>query len=472
MDGKPDSTSQVAFKQLLSVLGLDPGAGGGTISIDGIDPVVNSRHQPGAATTAALAAQGLAISTIWRMRTGRGQDVSVDMRRATHVGLRTINHVRQNGIAHELYPRSSTGLSDFYRTKDGRLIFVLRGTLFVDSVLRTLSLLGCAYEQETMAAAIAKWDGAELEDAMAGRRAVGTMVRSRKEWLEHPQGALLASIPPVVVEKIGDSDPEPFLPAARPLSDIKVLDFTHVLAGPVTSRTLAEQGAQVLHVCSQHQPDPARLNFDTGPGKRSTLIDIDKPEERETLLELARDADVFVQSWRPSSLTERGLGAKDLAKQRPGIIYVSVSCYGSDGPWADRAGYEPCGQIACGLVEDEGSPDDPQMAVTGTLNDYLAAYLASAGVLTALIRRAREGGSYHVKVSLTRTSMWIQELGRLPKDRWPTKQIPMPALPSDLLSMESVFGTLTIPAPITQYSETAAYWDRPPQPFGAAKPHW
>lgn len=472
MDAKPAGAGQAALQQLLSVLGLDPEAGGGAVTISGEDPVVYSRHRPGAATAAALAAQGLAISTIWRMRTGRGQDVSVDLRRATHVGLRTINHVRQNGIAHELYPRSSTGLSDFYRTKDDRLFYILRGTLFVDSVLRTLSLLECSYEQESMAAAVAKWNGLELEDAMAERRAVGTMSRSRAEWLKHPQGALLANTPPVVVEKIGDSDPEPFSLADRPLSDIKVLDFTHVLAGPVTSRTLAEQGAQVLHVCSQHQPDPARLNFDTGPGKRSTLIDIDKADERQTLLTLARDADIFVQSWRPSSLIERGLSAEKLAEQRPGIIYVSVSCYGSDGPWADRAGYEPCGQIACGLGEDEGSPDDPQMAVTGTLNDYLAAYLATAGVLSALIKRATEGGSYHVKVSLTRTSMWMQELGRLPQERWPSAQIPMPALPSDLLAMESVFGTLTIPAPITQYSETAAYWDRPPQPFGSSRPRW
>lgn len=472
MNAQSTSSEQAPLAQLLSILGLDPNAGGGEISITGEDPVVDSRHRPGAATAAALTAQGLAISTIWRMRTGQGQNVSVDMRRATHVGLRTINHVRQNGVAHELYPRSSTGLSDFYRTKDGRLFYILRGTLFVDSVLRTLSLLGCAYEQESMATAVAKWDGLELEDAMAERRAVGTMSRSREEWLEHPQGALLANTPPVVVEKIGDSAPEPFSPAARPLSDIKVLDFTHVLAGPVTSRTLAEQGAQVLHICAQHQPDPTRLNVDTGPGKRSAFIDIDKADERQNLLSLAREADVFVQSWRPSSLISRGLFAKDLAKQRPGIIYVSVSCYGSDGPWADRAGYEPCGQIACGLVEDEGSPDAPQMAITGTLNDYLAAYLATAGVLSALIKRASEGGSYHVKVSLTRTSMWLQELGRLPQDSWPTSEIPMPALPSDLIAMESCFGTLTIPAPITQYSKTQAYWDRPPEPFGASRPHW
>lgn len=466
------SADPAAFRQLLDVLALDREAGGGRISFHGSDPVVSSKFRPGEATASALAAQGLAMAVIWRMRGGRAQDIAVDLRQATHVGLRTINHVRQNGVAHELYPRSSTGLEDFYTTRDGRLFYILRGTLFVDSVLRTLSLLGCAYERESMAAAVAKWDGPELEDAMAERRAVGVMLRSREEWLGHPQGALLASVPPVTVEKIGDSDPEPFGPAARPLSGIKVLDFTHVLAGPVTSRTLAEQGANVLHVCAQHQPDPTRLNIDTGPGKRSTMLDVDKPAERETLLRLVRDADLFVQSWRPSSLISRSLSASDLAAVRPGLIYVSVSCYGSDGPWNDRAGYEPCGQIACGLAGEEGSPEKPRFAVTGTLNDYLAAYLATAGAASALIRRAKEGGSYHVKVSLTRTSMWLQELGQLPREKWPQEPIPMTPLPSDLIEMESSFGTLTIPAPVTQYSETKAYWDKPPQPFGASRPHW
>lgn len=461
-----------ALDQLLAIMGLDAAAGGGRIEITGADPVVDSRHRPGEAAAAALAAQGLAIAAIWRMRGGEGQDISVDMRRATHVGLRTINHIRQNGVAHELYPRSSTGLSDFYPTRDGRLIFVLRGTLFIDSVLRALSLLDCAYEREDMARAIARRDGEELEEAMAERRVVGTMVRSRDEWLARPQGRLLASMPPIAIEKIGDSPPMPFGPGERPLSGIRVLDFTHVLAGPVASRTLAEQGADVLHLCAQHQPDPVRLNIDTGLGKRSALLDVDRPEERDRLMALLGDADIFVQSWRPSSLHVRGLDAEHLAEARPGLIYVSVSCYGSDGPWSDRAGYEPCGQIACGLVADEGSMQEPRFAVTGTLNDYLAAYLAVCGALSALIRRAEEGGSYHVKVSLTRTSMWMQELGRLPREIWPEGEIDMPALPSDLLQMDSAFGRITVPAPITQYSRTAAYWARPPQPFGASTPSW
>jgi hypothetical protein len=161
-----------------------------------------------------------------------------------------------------------------------------------------------------------------------------------------------------------------------------------------------------------------------------------------------------------------------LAAQRPGLVYISASAYGSGGPWAPRGGYEPVGQVACGLALDEGSADTPRLAVTGTLNDYLSAYLAAAGAFSALVRRAREGGSYHVKVSLTRTSMWMQELGRLPPAEWPESALAMEPRETDLLQMESAFGRVTIPAPITRYSRTPGYWARPPEPFGASLPVW
>ncbi|WP_069206931.1 CoA transferase [Sphingomonas panacis] len=457
---------------LLAQLGLPIDAGGGQVAIDGDDPIVDSRHRPAAAAAAALAAQGLGVAAIWKARSGQGQDVRVEARRAAVPGLQTINFMRQNGHAHDLFPRSTKSFTDFFRTKDGKQIYLLRTTLYVENLIGTLELLGCSYEAESMARAVARWDALELEEALAERRLIGVIARPRDEWLAHPQGQWLAARPPVEIEKIGDSAPEPLLPAARPLAGVRVLDFTHILAGPVTARMLAEQGADTLHVSAQHQMDPMRLAIDTGAGKRSTHLDIDHPGDLATLRRLADEADIFTQSWRPGSLDRHGLSAEALAERRPGIIYVSVSAYGSGGPWATRAGYEPVGQAACGLVLDEGSADKPKLAVTGTLNDYLAAYLGSAGVMAALLRRAREGGSYHVKVSLTRTSMWIQELGRLPEAEWPERHIPMLARDSDLMTIQSPFGAVTIPAPITRYSVTPGYFDRPPEPFGASLPGW
>lgn len=457
---------------LLKQLDLPIEAGGGAVTIEGDDPVVDSRFRPAAAAAAALAAQGLGVAAIWKARSGVDQDVRVEARRAAVPGLQTINFMRQNGHAHDLFPRSTKSFTDFFPTKDGKQIYLLRTTLYVENLIGTLELLGCSYDADSMAKAVAKWDALDLEEALAERRLIGVIARPRAEWLAHPQGQWLAARPAVEIEKIGDSPAEPLLPAARPLEGVRVLDFTHILAGPVTARMLAEQGADTLHVSAQHQMDPMRLAIDTGAGKRSTHLDLDSRGDLATLHRLADDADIFVQSWRPGSLDKHGLSPEALAARRPGLIYVSVSAYGSGGPWADRAGYEPVGQAACGLVLEEGSADKPKLAVTGTLNDYLAAYLGAAGTMTALLRRAREGGSYHVKVSLTRTSMWMQEIGRLTQAEWPERAMPMEARPSDLMTIQSPFGAVTIPAPITQYSVTPGYFERPPEPFGASLPGW
>jgi crotonobetainyl-CoA:carnitine CoA-transferase CaiB-like acyl-CoA transferase len=469
-----DDIAQTALRRLLSQIGLAETDAGGTISIQGEEPVVPSRHRLGTASAVALAAQGAAVAAIWRQRSGRGQTVEVDLRQAALPGLCTSDHLSQSG-----YPvdrgRNPAMAANFFATKDGRRLYILRAPVYVPHMLRLLDFLGCGNSTAAIAAVTARWRADELEEALAARKIIGTIARTREEWLAHPQGQWLAARPPVEIEKIGDGPPEPFAPAARPLSGIRVLDMAHVLAGPVTSRVLAEQGADVLHVSAPHQLDQFVHVLDTGMGKRRAFVDLDRGGTAQ-IQTLTGDADIFVHSWRPGSLERHGLAAADMARRRPGLIYVTVSCYGYGGPWASRGGYEPIGQTASGLAIDEGSPNEPLLAPTFTLNDYATAYLAAAGTLGALIRRAREGGSYHVKASLTRTSMWVQELGRLPEALWPDRsrgrpQLPAPR-PSDMMRTTSVFGEIEHPSPITRFSETKAYWERPPQPLGASRPEW
>jgi crotonobetainyl-CoA:carnitine CoA-transferase CaiB-like acyl-CoA transferase len=469
-----DDAARTALRKLLSQIGLAEADAGGPISIHGQEPVVPSRHRLGTASAVALAAQGTAIAAIWRQRSGRGQTVDVDLCQAAVPGMCTSDHLSQSG-----YPvdrgRNPAMAANFFATQDGRRLYILRAAAYVPHMLRLLEFLGCANTTEAIAAAVARWRADALEEALAEHKIIGTIARTREEWLAHPQGQWLAARPPVEIEKIGDSPREPFAAAARPLSGIRVLDMAHVLAGPVTSRVLAEQGADVLHVSAPHQPDQFVHILDTGMGKRRAFIDLDRGGAAE-VQSLADDADIFVHSWRPGSLERHGLSATEMARRRPGLIYVTVSCYGYGGPWASRGGYEPIGQTASGLAIDEGTPDQPLLAPTFTLNDYVTAYLAAAGTLGALVRRAREGGSYHVKASLTRTSMWVQELGRLPQEMWPDRSRGRPALPaprpSDMMRTTSVFGEIGHPAPITRFSETKAFWERPPQPAGASRPEW
>ena len=470
------NTKELVLESLLSQIGISRADSGGPIEIVGSDPVVPSRHRPGLASAAALAAQAAAIGTIWKMRTGRSQEISVDLLQAAIPGLRTVRYLVQNGHSLDFFGPQTTA-PNFFATRDDRRIYLLRFPTYPKHLRRLLELLGCTNDStEAMSNAVRGWNAVELEDALAERRLVGAVSRQREEWLAHPQGRWLAERPVIHIEKLGDSPPEPFLPASRPLSGVRVLDMTHVLAGPTCSRVLAEQGADVLHVEPPNQPDGLTNALDTGLGKRSAYIDLDRPDDVQVAQALAREADIFVQSWRPGSLDGRGFSPERLARHRPGIIYVSVSCYGSGGPWRTRGGYDPVGQTVCGLAMDEGSPDRPQMTPTFTLNDYLAAYLASAGALGALVRRAREGGSYHVQISLTRCSMWLQELGQLPAEQWPDRSNGMPPLPtprpSNLMSIPSAFGTLQHAAPIARYSETKAFWALPPAPAGSSRAEW
>lgn len=445
------------------------------VAFSGTDPVVPSRYRPALASAVALGAQAAGVAAIWRQRGGRPQSIHVDLRRAAVPGLRTLAHVTRDGRPIQLQ-RPASENKVFFETSDGRQVYLLRHAFYYEHFSRLLAFLDCSSATESIERAVRRWNSLELEEALAEAKVIGAIARTRDEWLASPQGRHLAGRVPVEIELIGDSSPEPFTPADRPLSGIRVVDMGHVLAGPVVSRQLAEQGAEVLHVSAAHQPDPAHIVVDTGFGKRSAFANLDRAPELAKLRALISEGDVFVHSWRPGSLDARGLSPQALAELRPGIIYVSVSCYGYDGPWASRAGYDPLGQVVSGLAVGEGSLDAPVLASTFTLNDYLAGYLGAAGVTSALLRRARFGGSYHVKVSLTSCSMWLQDLGMLPPEQWPDgpagiKKLPQPR-PHDLCISKTPFGEIEHPLPIVQYSETRGHWNIPPEPAGASPLLW
>jgi hypothetical protein len=470
-----DTSTHSVLQGLLTRLGLPPDAAQHNIRLIGKDPVVPSRYRVGLASATALAAQAVGIIEIWKQRGGRDQIATIDLRRAAVPGLRTISHTRRGGRVLQI-PWPASEQQVYFPTRDGRLIYLMRHAVYYEHLSKLLAFLDCSPDSASIARATAKWEAVALEDSLADRRLMGTIVRSFEEWNVSPQGRHLAPRVPVEVERIGDSDPVPFTPGARPLSGIRIVDMAHVLAGPVTSRVLAEQGAEVIHVSSPLQPDPVHVVIDTGFGKRSAYVDLNRTEDVASVHRLIETADIFAHSWRPGSLDRRGLSPAELARRRPGLIYVSVSCYGYDGPWAERAGYDPLGQVASGLAAGEGSMEAPQMASTFTLNDYLAAYLAAAGVNSALLKRARVGGSYHVKVSLTAASVWLQQLGRLPPQYWQdgregVARLPDPA-PDELTTTMTPYGAIEHPLPIVQYSETPSAWDFAPQPAGASDAVW
>jgi crotonobetainyl-CoA:carnitine CoA-transferase CaiB-like acyl-CoA transferase len=363
-------------------------------------------------------------------------------------------------------PALSNPTVALYAARDGRWIHLHGGFPHLEA--GTLELLGCGRDRDAIAGAVARRDALEIEDALAEARLCGAMVRTSREWSEHPQGRALAAGSLVEVERIGDSEPEPLAPAERPLAGVRVLDLTRVLAGPTCARTLAEHGAEVLKVTSPRLPFIEPFVWDTGHGKRSAHLDLDEPADAARLRALVREADVFSQSYRGGSLARRGFGAEALARLRPGLIYVTLSCYGDVGPWQERPGWEQLAQCVTGVASEQGSERAPEL-VPAAACDYTTGYLAALGTLAAFARRAREGGSYHVRASLCQTGSWISRMGAICD---PASASGLGDVADLCERIETPAGALTRLAPVTELSETPARWELPAVPLGTHAASW
>jgi crotonobetainyl-CoA:carnitine CoA-transferase CaiB-like acyl-CoA transferase len=333
--------------------------------------------------------------------------------------------------------------------------------------------LRCSPESGNVRDAIATWDSAELDEAAAKKNLVFAVCLSADEWLKHPQGQQLAKAPLVEIVKIGDSEPVPFRPAARPLKGLRVLSATHVVAGNVMSRTLAEQGAEVLHLVDPQSFEHESLYIDACVGFQSSWLDLKQPEGRQRALELARRADVFVENFRGRCMSNLGLSPQELAARRPGIVYASGRCYSYDGPWANRGGFDMEALCSSGFTMEEGTPDQPAFPPTLIMNDFIAGYVGAAGIQAALIRRAKEGGSYHVRVNLTRCAMWFMSLGVLERDAIHAVGEEHQLLKPDTITANTPYGELVRLAPPVKFSETNGYWEDPVVTVrGSRKPEW
>jgi len=272
----------------------------------------------------------------------------------------------------------------------------------------------------------------------------------------------------VSIEKIGESAPEPVSTSPdRPLSGVRALDLSRLLAGPTNGRTLAEHGAEVLLVNSPRLTNIPAFVMDTSHGKRSCCLDLDDPEGVATLRSLVAASDVFSQGYRGGSLAHRGFGPEALAELRPGIVVVTINCYGDVGPWRLRPGWEQMAQTVSGLAVGQGGADHPVL-VPAAACDYTTGYLAALGTMAALRRRAREGGSYHVRASLCQTAGWFAATAA---DR-PVDATGFGDVDSYLMTSDTPFGRLHHLAPVAQLPVTPARWEQPTRPIGSDPPSW
>lgn len=463
--GPPPAPRRV-LAGLLAEAGLDRRLAD-DVALTGADPVLPSSFAVGTVAQASIAAVAVAAAKLWCERGGDVQDLAVDMRHAAFEFL-SERYFRVDGN-----PPASPwdAIAGPYRCGDGR--WVRLHTNFQHHRDGILDLLGCDYTRESVQAALDGWRAGAFEDAVAERGLVATKMRSTAEWLATPQGTALAGQPLVSIECIGPAPANPLPAAPRPLAGVKVLDLTRIIAGPVCGRALAAHGAEVLRIASPRLPFIPALIVDTGRGKRSTYIDLEHDAGRAGLRNLLREADVFVQGYRPGSLAALGFSPQEAATLRPGIVYISLSAYGSEGPWAPRRGFDSLVQTASGLNHAEAGAagiEGPKELPCQAL-DHASGYLMAFGTIASLTRRAREGGSWHVQVSLARTGRWLQSLGRIDGGHACPAPTPEDVEPF-LETSESGFGRLEAIRHAAQLSRTPAHWVLPAMPLGSHKGGW
>ncbi|WP_084465304.1 CoA transferase [Nocardia salmonicida] len=381
---------------------------------------------------------------------------------------------RRGGSAPEFFAQ----LSGFFRTADGWVRTHANYPHHRERLLRALELAADS-DAAQLTARVGAMKGAEVEDAAAAAGAIAARVRTESEWADSPMGRAAATGPLVAVEtrdaltstapwpraaatpasldrhavaRLGTASASPTV--ERPLTGVRVLDLTRVLAGPVATRTLALLGADVLRIDPPQLPEIDWQFSDTCQGKRSTLLDLGT--DLATFDDLLGAADVLVTGYRPGALAAAGVHAA----RHPGLIEASVCAWGTNGPWGARRGFDSIVQAASGIALLEGTPGRPG-ALPAQALDHGSGYLLAAGVMDALLARADDGLARTVRVSLARTASWLLNAD----DRSPDHTAATP--PDEAATV--THGELVTAAPVfAEYDDFR--WPAPP--YGSAQPFW
>ena len=470
-----------AVNQVLNDVGLSTADTGGKLTFYGSDPILQSPLRFGTMAAIGLAARSVAVAALWRQATGEGQDISVDVRKALRrfCGFfdgkwETVNDRPPSPGGYAVSPFLKMADAFFRETRDGRHVVAL--DIYPQLLVRTLDFLRCSPSTESINNAILKWDAAELEQAAAAEGLVLAMVRTNEEFRREAQyEQVLSKMPLITVEKIGKSDPVPLKASANlPLNGIRAFGMGHVIAGGAMGRDMALYGADVLNIWRPRDSEIEAFAWDVQVGMRSTILD-DSKEDRARFNQLLQDADVFFANKRPGFLKKHDLDAEVLCAQKPGLIHATVVLHGEKGPWSNRPGFDEIGATVSGLFTIEGSSTRPQQPPIVPICDNVVAWLGTTGILAALRRRAIEGGSYRVTVSLTRTVLWLLSLGIFDKDyarETAGSSDEHAYIAPDLFTAETPLGTYQGMTDQVVLSRTPGSFRTVLVPRGSSKPEW
>ncbi|KAJ3955334.1 hypothetical protein N0V92_008136 [Colletotrichum tropicale] len=361
-------------------------------------------------------------------------------------GVDVVSLVKQ-GKLKELLPDWERGWTDtplkyratgLYPTSDPEVWYSLHGSMNAEPVLRSIGVDPStpAKTPEEAARLIAqhtsKLSPEKMEMTNLLNGFCGSICFTPKQWRESEMGRSLSRHPLVNVQKQEQAIPTPpvaFPPLdpndKRPLAGVKVVEMTRVIAGPQIGTILAAYGADVIRVNPPHLPDINIMQLTLNAGKRTIAIDLRKDEDAAILKSLVSDCDVFIQGFRINKMPKFGLGLNDLLKMAGerghGIVYVSENCFGPDGYYAERPGWQQIADAAAGSAYVTGKSlnlsHNEAVLPSLPISDMSTGVLGAVGAMLGLKRRAVEGGSYYSHASLTGVNAYAltEEVGLYPE---------------------------------------------------------
>jgi crotonobetainyl-CoA:carnitine CoA-transferase CaiB-like acyl-CoA transferase len=363
-----------------------------------------------------FSAFGASVAEVGMSRGLPGQDVTVDRRHATLLFNDPVYHYL-NGVM-ILGGEIEVPVNSFYETSDGKwMCFNGAYSHLRDGIL---NYFDAANNMDALAAAVSKLSAAKIEQDFEKLGLCCAPMHTHAEWLEHPQGKAVAARPVISIKRDGGARNR-ILPEAkwRPLEGVRVIDITHVLAGPWLTRVLAEQGADVISIRNPMFDFLYSVIYGESYGKKQVLSNLKSEKGKNHLAELIKSADVLVWGYHYPALERLGFSLETLKALNPNLVLVHESAWGATGPWANRKGWEQLAQTTCGAVV-LASEGRGQNHLIGALPcDFGTGYLGAIGAMSALRQRQEQGGFWTVEVTLSGTMMQVLSLPPAKEDAVP-----------------------------------------------------
>ncbi len=336
-----------------------------------------------------------------------------------------------------------------------------------------LRYLDVSDEPDAVAAAIAERTTTELEDGIVAAGGICAAVRSRDEWLAHPQGAAVHAEPLIAHRNEPNAPPKQHTSGNRPMSGMRVLDLTRVIAGPVCTRYLGALGAEVLRLDPPQRLDMKRDEpADTLLAKRSALLDATTEGGLDTLRALLGGADVVVTGYRPGALDRFGLSEEALVRDHPGLVLVILDAWGQSGPWAHRRGFDSVVQAATGIAVGESTDDLQPGALPCQLLDHGTGYLAAAAALDGMRCQLEVGGTHVRRLSLARTAAWLASQATSQSQSQSSTAVDSDDQHAHLQVITTPDATVTAVGPPGTIDGRPLEWPTPLARYGADAPDW